>query len=128
MHITNNNQTVSPDPSKITATKIGRVTIHLFSFFQQCRLNSSVAPHPSKPFTYQFAINDLTNEGVPFGISFDLSSEDVDEIEDTPQAIEIFCYGLTIKTGTALLTEKASRLLQYTEETTPKSRIILPGQ
>jgi len=115
--------------NEITSTKIGRIAIQLFAFLQQCRLNASVVPHSNKILTYQFSINDITNEGVPFGLSFDLSSEDVDEIEDTPKAIENFCYSLTIKTGTALLTEKATRLLQYAEETAgPKSRIILPGQ
>jgi hypothetical protein len=108
-------------------TKIGKIAITLFAFMQQCRLNAQAAAHPSKILTYQFAINDLTNEGVPFGISFDLSTEDVLDVEDTPQAIESFCFGLTVKTGLALLTERATRLLQYRPDD-EKSRIILPGQ
>ena len=111
----------------INDTKIGKIAIQLFAFMQQCGLHASVSQHPNKILTYQFAINDLTSEGAPFGISFDLGSEDVAEIEDTPKAIEVFCHGLTIKTGVALLTEKATRLLQHQEES-QKSRIILPGQ
>jgi hypothetical protein len=115
------------DEETIQSTKIGKIAINLFAFFQQCGLHSSFGKHPSKFLTYQFTINDITNLGTPFGLSFDLSSDDVDEIEDTPAAIEQFCFGMTVKTGTALLTEKATRLLQYAEET-QKSRIILPGQ
>jgi len=108
-------------------TKIGKIAITLFAMMQQCRLHASVTPHASRILTYQFAVNDLTSEGVPFGISFDLSADDVADVDNTPEAIEAFCHGLTVKTGTALLSEKATRLLQYGEDTA-KSRIILPGQ
>lgn len=116
-----NNGSTSPE-----ATKIGRIAIALFAFYQQCHINASVAPHPDKILTYQFTINDLTNLGQPFGISFDLSTEDVVEVEDTPKAIEAFCHSLTVKTGTTLLTEKATRLLQYAD-VPEKSKIILPS-
>jgi len=115
------------EQAQMEATKVGKVAFNLFAFMQRSRLNCNFTPHPNKILTYQFVVNDMTDGGTPFGLSFEISPTELSEVQDTPESIEEFCFGLTVKMGTALFTEKVTRLLQYAEEP-QKSRIILPGQ
>ena len=115
------------DNTSESSTKVEKFAVALFAFMQQCGLRASVTPHPNEFLTYQFTVSDMTNLGVAFGISFNLSHIEIEDIPDTPKDMEAYCFGVVVKIGTGLLIEKANRLCQYQEES-QKSRIILPGQ
>ena len=107
-------------------TKIQKIAVKLFAFLQRCRLNCKVIPHNTQILTYTFTINDVTDQGDPFGISFDLSTTDIAEVEDTEEAVEKFCFGMALNVSNTLFRERATRLLEHQEET-GAGKIYVPG-
>jgi hypothetical protein len=107
-----------------TIDKLHKVSITLFAFMQQCGIKVSISTD-AKALNYTFSANDMTLTGQAYGISFILTSDDITGLDDEA-IIERYCFGRTLEIGLQLLTEKATRLLQYAPEI-QASRIIVPG-
>jgi len=112
---------------KVAETKINKlykVAIALFALMQQTGIKVSIQTNDKEGLSYIFAANDMTSTGEAFGISFIITSDDIVGLDDEA-SIEKFCFGRTLEIGLQLLTEKATRLLQYSSDL-QKSRIIVP--
>jgi|GEM_PF-4318674 len=105
--------------------KVGRICLKLFGFLQRCRLNANVEPTPATLFSYSFTVNDMTDQGVAFGLQFVITSKDVEDVPDTDEGIELYCFNYVVNIGHALLVEKATRLLEHNKPSA-QSKIILP--
>ena len=106
--------------------KLGKIALKLFAFLQRCRIAVSVEAGKSSLFSWDFNCTDITDSGQPYGLAFTIGLNDVEKVENTEISIEKFCYSYVINVGTALLTEKATRLLEFNVPDSAKSRIILP--
>lgn len=105
--------------------KVGRIALRLFTFLQRCRMNVKAEPTPIGISSFDFTIADMTDEGVPFGLSFQLTHLDVQDVEDVPAVIEQYCFQYVLNVGNSMLAERAARLLEHTRPSA-RSKIILP--
>lgn len=99
-----------------------KLAVSLFSFMRMSGMRCSFQKDADKLFNYIFQVNDMTEDGNPFGLGFVVDASLSEAVEDTPEAIEKFCYTMTIKTQNMMFEDKCGRLLQHAE----KSKIYLP--
>ena len=100
-----------------------KLAVSLFSFMRMSGMRCSFQKDPDKLFNYIFQVNDMTEDGNPFGLGFVVDVSLSEAVEDTPEAIEKFCYAMALKTQVMMVEDKMSRLLQHVE----KSKIYLPS-
>ena len=105
---------------------LDRVSIALFAFLQQAGLRCSFGRDENDMFAYAFQVVDLTSQGIPFSLGFSIKLKDITNLEDNEEAIEKYCYVMTLKVGGAMFQDKCTRLLQYNAQSTPSGKIIIP--
>lgn len=116
------------DPTNSQGTFIEKVAISLFSFMRRAGLKCTFDKNKDDILSYIFEVRDMTDDGEPFGMAFNVDSKLTAELKDeTPETIEQFCHAMTIKAGTVMLEDRCGRLLEHVEKSklyVPKSSLV----
>jgi hypothetical protein len=108
--------------SEKTQASASDVAVKLFAFMRQSDIKCIFARDDNELFNFTFDVRDMTTDGTPFGLAFKLNPSIIEGVEDTPEAIEQFCYNMALKVGVTMLEDKLTRNLQCVT----KSKIIVP--